>query len=200
MPILVISTVKQKNSAIFPIVEDTDFLGGFRTVADAAERNAIPSTYRKQGMFVWTNADSKLWRLNADLTSWTEFTGGGGGSGTALIDNLVSADTFSAGAPVSLDSSGNLVAAGADASEEHEVYGLALTAGVPAASVDVITSGVIVNPAWSLTPKSIYYLDLGGGITASPPSLDTVGRVLVRIGQARTATSLLVRIQVVAYS
>jgi hypothetical protein len=65
----------------FPLLEDIYLLGGLRTVADSAERDAIDATSRKAGMFVWVEADLTLFRLDADLTTWVEFSGGSG-SGT----------------------------------------------------------------------------------------------------------------------
>lgn len=57
--------------------------GGYRSVGTTNERNLIRSSWRKQGMLVNTTDDDKLWKLDANLTNWTEVvTGGGGGSGT----------------------------------------------------------------------------------------------------------------------
>lgn len=59
------------------LVEDKYVRGGCRVVADAAARDAIGAYHLKAGMLVITQSDSKIWQLNANLTSWTEFTGGG---------------------------------------------------------------------------------------------------------------------------
>ena len=48
--------------------------GGYRSVADAAERDAIPQLRREAGMLVWVIDTQKAWRLNANLTTWTEVT------------------------------------------------------------------------------------------------------------------------------
>ena len=200
MPIYVISTIKQKNAAIFPLIEDTDLLGGFRTVPDITTRDGIPASYRKAGMFVWTEADAKLWRLNVDLVSWTEITFGGGGAGDALTDTRTSGATITAGAPVSLNGAGNLILADADG--QFEVYGLAVGGGGVGVPIDVITHGVATVPD-VLTIGDIYYLGVGGGIINVPPSLDGVpagSRSIVRIGQARTTSTLLVRVQHIAAS
>lgn len=55
---------------------------GHRSVADAAERDAITEDRRRHGMTVFTQDDGKKWMLNAgpwagDDTDWTEETGGG---------------------------------------------------------------------------------------------------------------------------
>lgn len=65
--------------------------GGYRTVASAAERDAIPAPRREPGMLVYVELDRAVWQLGHDLQTWTLFTGGGGGGGAlelplALID------------------------------------------------------------------------------------------------------------------
>lgn len=200
MPIYVISTIKQKNAAIFPLVEDNDFYGGFRVKDTEAARDAIPATYRRQGMFVWTNDTEKLWRLNADLTSWTEIVFGGGGSSTTLTDTRSAGGTFSAGDPVALDAAGELILADADVDANHDVYGIALSDST-AGTLDVVTSGVVASAGWTLTPGLPCFLAVGGGVTQTPPDIGvSAGMGLVRIGIARTAGTMLVRPQIIAYS
>lgn len=46
--------------------------GGYRSVADIAERDGIPSLRREAGMLVLTLSDGVVWRLNANLTTWTD--------------------------------------------------------------------------------------------------------------------------------
>lgn len=202
MPIFVISTIKQKNYAIFPLIEDADLLGGFRSVPLQANLTdaTIPLSYRKEGMFVWTNDTGKLWRLNVDLASWTELAFGGG-AGDALVDTRPTSSNVTVGDPVSIDAAGSFLPALAGVGGPHEVYGIALSTVVAPAPVDVVTSGVVTNPAWVLTPGAVYYLGLAGGVTSTPPDLEmVVGAALVRIGLARTSTSMLVRVQHIAVS
>ena len=200
MAIRVIDIIKQKNDAIFPLVEDKDFLGGLRAFLTTAERNDLvnfPTTYRKLGMFVWTNDTAKLWRLSALPNTWTEFTGGGGGASDALTDTLA-LDTglsVTAGQPLSLNVAGDLVAADAGAGLNAEVYGLAQVAAGPGpVSTTIVTSGVCNWAGPALTPGDVLYLAVGGGISASPPA-DSPGNSIVRIGQARSTSTLLVRMQ-----
>jgi hypothetical protein len=56
----------------FPILEDVNFLGGLRAVADHTDRDAISALDRKQGMQVVTNNDGVTWSLGSDLTTWTQ--------------------------------------------------------------------------------------------------------------------------------
>lgn len=46
--------------------------GGYRSVADQAERDAIPALRREAGMLVLTMSDGITWRLNDNLTTWTD--------------------------------------------------------------------------------------------------------------------------------
>ena len=47
--------------------------GGYRSVADIAERDAIPALRREAGMLVCVLTDGKVWKLGNNLTTWTEF-------------------------------------------------------------------------------------------------------------------------------
>lgn len=66
----------------YPVTDPIYGKGGFREVADIAERDAITAERRRAGMLVCTQDSMKTWQLAADLTSWTEFTSGSSG-GTA---------------------------------------------------------------------------------------------------------------------
>ena len=48
--------------------------GGYRSVADIAERDAIPQLRREPGMLVLTMSDGKFWKLAADLAAWSEIS------------------------------------------------------------------------------------------------------------------------------
>jgi len=46
--------------------------GGYRSVADIAERDAIPQLRRESGMLVLTLSSGIVWRLNDNLNTWTD--------------------------------------------------------------------------------------------------------------------------------
>ena len=69
MPIYVISTIKQKNNAEFPIVEDIDLKGGYRIVADITTRNAIFASMRVHGMRVHVVSEDIDYKLEVGLTN-----------------------------------------------------------------------------------------------------------------------------------
>jgi len=94
----------------FPIVNDTDLLGGMRSVADIAARDAIPiegvesiASRRKEGMLVRVNSNGALYVLGAGLGNgdWQAVT-----SITQPLDVYLSSagddnnDGLSVGAPV----------------------------------------------------------------------------------------------------
>lgn len=61
--------------------------GGYRSVADTTERDAIPSPRREAGMLVLTLSDGKMWKLASDLTTWSEFSiGASSASSVAWVD------------------------------------------------------------------------------------------------------------------
>jgi hypothetical protein len=196
MAINLIDIIKQKNGAVFPLYEDIDGLGGFKTVADTTARNAIDAVYRKEGMFVWTIADAKLWRLNAGLSTWTEFTGGGGAA-TAITDaTLTAAENIFAQDPVALNASGGLIRANAEVSTNQEVYGICTTSASAGNLVPVILSGIWTYTSAFAVP-SVVYLGVGGGATGTPPNPSVAGRRITRLGQVRTTTTMFVQIQVI---
>ena len=46
--------------------------GGYRSVANISERDGIPALRREAGMLVWVTAVQKEYRLEQNLTTWTE--------------------------------------------------------------------------------------------------------------------------------
>jgi hypothetical protein len=69
---------------VHPTHFDTYGVGGYRTVATIAERDAIPAPRRSAGMLVFVLADGgSTWRLGANLTTWSAVTGDGGSGGGA---------------------------------------------------------------------------------------------------------------------
>jgi len=65
----------------FAIAKDDDLLGSYRSVANAADRNAIPAERRKVGMLVRTNDTQETWVLGPGITNsdWTLASFGKGG-------------------------------------------------------------------------------------------------------------------------
>jgi len=71
----------------------------------------------------------------------------------------------------------------------------AMAIGLVSAAGEIQTSGPFTNPAWSLTPGTVYYLspDLpAGGITSARP--DSLGQYIVIVGFASATTTLVISI------
>ena len=82
MPISILSTFERKNNGDFPLLLNTDVGGGWMTVVDNTARDAIEPNIRAEGMHVWSVAAATLYRLAADLVTWTPVPLGGGGPPT----------------------------------------------------------------------------------------------------------------------
>lgn len=77
MPISVSSMIAPKNSAKWPVLDDSYIRGGFRVVASVAARDAIYADSNaklglKIGMLILTADTAKLWRYSA-VNTWTEY-------------------------------------------------------------------------------------------------------------------------------
>ena len=62
------------NSSSYPGLDDAYLGGGRRSVASISARDAIPSARRKEGMEVYVEDTSTVYRLDADLTTWVDVT------------------------------------------------------------------------------------------------------------------------------
>lgn len=83
MAIQVASFLIPKNGNTWFVVEDKFIKGGLQVVASAEARDAINPINMKPGMLVVTQSDNKLWQLQADSSSWVEFSPGPSGDGGA---------------------------------------------------------------------------------------------------------------------
>lgn len=53
------------------LIRATRMIGGYRSVADETERDAIDISKRVPGMVVRVNATGREWVLGNDLTTWS---------------------------------------------------------------------------------------------------------------------------------
>ena len=74
--------------------------GGFRTVADTAERDAIPSARREAGMLVYVVDGGLVYQLGSDLATWTQFSVGGSTGPTGSAGESITGPTGGAGESV----------------------------------------------------------------------------------------------------
>ena len=71
MPIYIQDEFKQLNNAVFPILDDNNTRGGHRTVDTVSAMNAIPLSYRKEGMTVYVKENAKKYILNSS-SQWVD--------------------------------------------------------------------------------------------------------------------------------
>ena len=87
MAIEIIGTLKQKNNGEFGLIDSNDIIGGFYQADTLDERNSIPFTRRKEGMFCWVGGNvKKVFQLVDGLTNdcWIEFKSGSSDEGTIV--------------------------------------------------------------------------------------------------------------------
>lgn len=72
MPIQLASILVPRLGNTYALIEDKFVKGGFRVVNTLSDRDNIDTTTKKQGMFVHTLEDGKIWKLGSDLITWTE--------------------------------------------------------------------------------------------------------------------------------
>lgn len=99
------------------------------------------------------------------------------------------ATAVTAGDPVAWGSAGNQLARGdAGVDAQARIIGVALTSAAAASQTTVVKRGIAKNVLTGATPGAPVYLNLGGGLTMTPPS----GQALrvVRLGWAVNATDL----------
>lgn len=68
--------------------------GGYRSVANTTERNAIPTARREAGMLCYVQADGVIYQLASDLNNWVALTLAGSlaGLSDAQIQNIAEGD------------------------------------------------------------------------------------------------------------
>lgn len=72
--VLVQNTIGPRGAGDYPTARATDLLGGYRSVADVAARNAIPTSHLVVGMLVRTNDTGTVWQLDNTVGPvWSEF-------------------------------------------------------------------------------------------------------------------------------
>lgn len=81
----------------YPTHDEQWGLGGYRSVSDTTERDAISADRRNEGMLVFCRDTGIRYRLGAGLTNadWTPDSSGGGGSGTVTSVSVATANGFS---------------------------------------------------------------------------------------------------------
>jgi hypothetical protein len=189
--------------------------GGYRSVADIAERDAIPALRREAGMLVLTLSDGVTWRLASNLTSWTEFKSGASSwdelsgkpstfapsSHTHTASQITDfSSAVAAAAPPTTDASlltsGTLSASRLPASVVLTTDGRLSDARAPLAHQQAISTITGLQAALDAkaTPSDVSSA-VAAVVNASPASLDTLRELAASLGDdanfAATVTNAL---------
>jgi hypothetical protein len=113
-------------------------------------------------------------------------SGGGGGSAGPVALTTTTFEAIGAGKLVYVRADGQLALASSTA-EGKEAIGFTLAAAASGAQATWYNTGVITGLS-SLTPGTAYFMSPAGAIGAAPT---TTGNVVLRVGIALTATTLL---------
>lgn len=166
--------------------------GGWHEVADSTARDAITTERRVAGMAVYTRDTDKLWILNDDLTTWTEFVPGGSQVANNTVVTLLAGESLSQNRVVSADSNGKAVLSDqTSVASAYGALGVTMTSGALDEEVQVVTDGVMDNPSWSWTQNAPVYLNGLGLMTQTAPT----SGVLLQVATAVSATRIIVGIK-----
>jgi hypothetical protein len=159
--------------------------GGYRTVSNLTESDAIYADRRKVGMLV--NVAGTMYQLGAGLTNndWAEVTLGGGSSTATNVLSLEAGENITLGAPVKVVLNKVYTA---HASTDPLVIGLARDSVNVGLLASVQTYGNLT--LGNLTPGVPYFVG-EGTITPTAPSSGYV----IRVGSSVTEDTLLLNIE-----
>ena len=87
--IQIVGKIDTRNGLEYPVLDESDVTGGYKSVADSTERNDIPASRRKEGMLVKEISTSKFYTLIGGITDtyWIQVEFGGGSSLNYVIKN-----------------------------------------------------------------------------------------------------------------
>jgi len=190
MAIQVLSQFTRVGEKNYPLIEDTDQKGGFQVVATTQLRDAVPSSLRKEGMHVFVVADTTVYRLEADLLTWTAGAlGGVGGSSQGSYDCPNTVAVLDA---MYLSGAGTADRADADDPVKQPLIGFVKSK--PTDTTAVIVYGGELGGFQNLVPKDTYYLGLQPGTITNDVSGYPQGSVVQKVGFAKSSAVLVVMV------
>lgn len=140
---------------------------------------------------LWTGSQGAAYPLDAQAASLLAGSGIGG-SVAELKRSGVAAIALSGHRAVTPQANGQLTYASND-NAAHVAVPLWITSGAASvgASVEVLLTGLMIEPSWSWTPGGPVYLGTNGQLTQTPPTAP--GAVFIaQVGTATSPTSLFV--------
>jgi len=165
MPIQVSDTVDAAGK--FAVVDSKNVSGANQSVATLTDRDAIPSYLRLPGMLCYVVETQKYYSLNNDLTTWSEFSGGL--ASPIELYTFECAEVIAKHQLVFVDNNRLIVADYSNLDGCDMAIGVALTGKAAGESTEVVTRGMIIEPAWNWTVKSLF-LGSNGQFSTAPPS------------------------------
>jgi len=181
-----------------PVCRASDLLGSHRTVDTLVQRDAIPATYRDEGMTVWVTAAATTYRLVGGIlnANWTvDATGGAGAltrdyTGSVALRDVV----YETGVADQVDR------ADASAAGTGRVLGVVSLMDTPGAGqCQVVQAGDIAGYT-GLTPGAHYILAAAPGALVPdsgganfPDTTPGSGEVFSPVGIAKSTTELAVQ-------
>lgn len=136
MSIPINSRLARRNSADFVLIDDGDLGGGFRVVATTTDRDNIPASMLKLGMFAIVQSDYKAYQLTAlSPITWVEFVSGS----ASTVSGTLGEDIADTGFFVGFDFTGKIVKA--QNANAAGAVGCNTTTGLTSASVSISLFG-----------------------------------------------------------
>jgi len=157
MPIQVSDTVDAAGK--FAVVDSKNVSGANQSVATLTDRDAIPSYLRLPGMLCYVVETQKYYSLNNDLTTWSEFSGGL--ASPIELYTFECAEVIAKHQIVYVKNNGLIVADCKNLAGIHLLPGVALQAGVIGQTIEIVTRGLIIDPAWNWSSEVLFLGESG---------------------------------------
>ncbi len=171
----------------YPTHSDTYGHGGYRPVADLTERNAISADRRKEGMLVYVIADGTTYQLASDLTSWTEYSSGAGGSDVHKV-TIKAGENLGGYRAVYADSNYVYHADKDTATDRDKIVGITDSPYNINENAGIFVNGSVTNGSWSFTPGPVF-VGTDGVLTQPEP---TGTAFIVKVGVAVNSTTIVI--------
>jgi len=94
MPVQLASFLLPRNNNTWYLVEDSFVKGGLQVLPNHAQRDAINPLNLKTGQLVVTQNDNRVWQLQPDGVSWSEFVPASNYNPFHTHKQVVAADTW----------------------------------------------------------------------------------------------------------
>lgn len=190
MGIQILSTFERTGVGNYPLIDDGDQRGGFQVVATTAARNLIQTALRKEGMHAFVVATTSLFRLEADLTTWTPATFATGGNVnegvyTTTVGTVVNDVVY-------LSAANTVEPADADDAGKQPLVGF--VKDKPTATTAIVIYSGELSGFTGLVVGATYFLSTTPGVVTDIAISGPTGAIVHRVGFAKNSTTLVVMV------